>query len=76
MRGKSWVAIRVSPPHSKDEKAEARKGMGLAAGHLAAKSRSQKLGAGVSLRVPVLHGPVLSGQYGVFCIVGGKVKED
>lgn len=24
----------------------------------------------------VLHGPVLFGQYGVFRIVGGKVKED
>lgn len=75
MRGKSRVAIRVSPPQSMDEKAEARKGMGLAQGHLTAKSRSQKLGVGVSWRVQVLHSRVLSGQYGVFRIVGGKVKE-
>lgn len=48
MRGKSQVAIKAGPPQSMDEKAEARKGLGLAQGHLAAKSRSQKLEVGAS----------------------------
>lgn len=75
MRGKSEWQLETALPFPRVGRLRPGRGWDLAQGLPAARSRSQKLGLGVSWHAGVSHGHVLSDQYHILCVVGEKVKE-